>query len=167
MQVKSASHFWLGRSAWKSRSSPRRFTRTGGVHRLDVGDDRALTIILRQTSAPGPGPQPVHSHQPLDAVKAAGEALGQQIVPNPARSIGAVTASEALGDLFQQPFIVELMGAGRPAQPSMEPGARHLQHLAKPSDRPDVAVLRDEGELHVDSLAKNAATFFEASHAPP
>ncbi len=49
--------------------------------------------------------------------------------------------------------------AGRAVEPGMEAGTRYLKSIAQPADRLDMPVLRDEGELHVDALAKNAAAF--------
>jgi hypothetical protein len=48
----------------------------------------------------------------------------------------------------------------------MEARPGHAERFADPRHWPDVAVLRDEGELHVDSLAKKAAAFL-GCHAPP
>lgn len=46
---------------------------------------------------------------------------------------------------------MDLVGAGRTIEPGMEARPRHVQHVAKPADGPDVAVLGDEGEPHVHS----------------
>ena len=54
---------------------PRRFLRTAGSHRLDVGDDRPLAVILRLATAFGSRSQGIAPHQPLDPVKAAGQPL--------------------------------------------------------------------------------------------
>ena len=46
----------------------------------------------------------------------------------------------------------------------METGSGDAQRFALPCHRPDRTVLRDEGELHVASLAKKAAAFLRNSH---
>jgi hypothetical protein len=44
--------------------------------------------------------------------------------------------------------------ARQSCQPSIEPTSRGTECPAQPSRRPDPPVLRDEGELHIDSFAK-------------
>lgn len=61
-------------------------------------------------------------------------------------------------------LIVHSPFTGWPVEPSMEAGTRYLKSIAHPTDRPDMPVLHDEGELHVDSLAKNAAAFLRNTH---
>ena len=47
----------------------------------------------------------------------------------------------------------------------MEARSGDAQRFALPCHRPYRAVLRDEGELHVASLAKKAAAFFRMSRS--
>ena len=51
-------------------------------------------------------------------------------------------------------FVGSAAPAARPLQPSIEATARDTERPAYPIRRPDSPVLRDEGELHVDFLAK-------------
>ena len=96
----------------------------------------------------------VQPHEALDAMQAAGQPFGQDVVPDAAarRRSGRFPGSSC--DLRRQPLVHERMGAERPGQPGMEARSRHIERLAKPAHRPDVAVLRDEGEPHRASLAK-------------
>ena len=48
----------------------------------------------------------------------------------------------------------ETARAARPGQPRIEATPRDTERPAQPPRRPDHPVLRDEGELHVDSFAK-------------
>jgi hypothetical protein len=50
-------------------------------------------------------------------------------------------------------------------EPSVEARARDAQCRAQPRQRPDRPVPRDEGELHVASLAEHAAAFFRMSRS--
>lgn len=60
---------------------------------------------------------------------------------------------------------MDLAGAGRAVEPSIEAGTHNIQHVTQLADRPDVAVFGDEGEPHFASRAKKAAAFFKMSRS--
>jgi hypothetical protein len=68
--VKSATHSWLGRSAWNCR-----FTRSSGHGALASG-----TVV--RTDLPSYTAQPGHPHQPLDGAARNLQALAQQLAPD-------------------------------------------------------------------------------------
>src|SRR5690606_13621217 len=115
---------------------------------------RSLANVLRQPTATRPGTQPVLPHEPLDTMKAAGEALSQHVVPDAASTIGAVAALEAAIDLRHQHFVLLSASTGATVEPGMEARAGDVQRTAQPCHRPDRTVPRDESEPHVTSLAK-------------
>src|SRR5690606_20245726 len=125
----------------------------------------SLTGVLWQSPAARPGTQPVLLHEPFDTMKAAGETLGQHVVPDTASSVGSVAALEAAIDRRHQNLIVPGASAGAAVEPGMEARAGDIQRLAQPCHRPDVPVLRDESEPHIASLAKKAAAFFRMSRS--
>ena len=98
--------------------------------------------------------KPLGPHQSLDPMQAAGHALGQQVVPHAPGSIGAITPDEAGPHLGRERLIGSAAPAARSLQPGIEPAARDTERPAYPIRRPNPPVLRDEGELHVDSFAK-------------
>lgn len=57
--------------------------------------DLAITIVLRHTTPARPCTQGLQSHQTLDPVQTAIDTLGQQITPDPPRSIGPIACHEA------------------------------------------------------------------------
>ena len=114
----------------------------------------ALPGILGQASPAGPGPQPLLMHQPLDTVQPGIQAFGQNIMPDPTGAIGAVRAGKARTDPSQQDVIVQSPLAGRAVEPGMKTRPRDTERPAYPRYRPDHSVLRNEPELHIESLAK-------------
>ena len=142
--MKSAIHFWFGRSRLELPvQNVRRY-----------GCDLAIAFVLRQTPAPWPRPQGLQAHQPLDPVQTAFDPLRQQVVPDPPRPIGPIALQEARSHPASQFLIAARPSARRSCQPGIEATARDTERPAQPSRRPDPPVLRDEGELHVDSFAK-------------
>src|SRR3954447_21050335 len=103
---------------------------------------------------PGACPQGLRTHQALDLVQAAGDALRQDIAPDATSAIGSVAGLEARIDLGANQFVIPRALARRAGQPGMESRARDIQRFAKPCHRPDRAVPRDESEPHIASLAK-------------
>src|ERR1035437_7174327 len=91
--------------------------------------------------------------------------LRNQIVPYAPGAIGPITREEAGANLRAQLFIVLTAPTARSCQPGIEPAPRDTERPAQPSRRPDHPVLRDEGELHVDSFAKYAAACLRMSRS--
>jgi hypothetical protein len=119
-----------------------------------VGDGAAHALILGQAPAPGPGTQALQAHQPLNSVQPAVLILGQHVVPHAACAIGAVAADEALTHLGAQHFVGLAAATRRPYQPRVEATARDTERLAQQVHWPRPSVLRNELELHSESLAK-------------
>lgn len=67
---------------------------------------RSRLSVLRHPAAARPGSQTALAHEPLDAVQAAGEALGQHVVPNPPGTVGPVAALETPGDDAEKLLVV-------------------------------------------------------------
>jgi len=63
-----------------------------------TGNDRAFPLILGQSTATGPGPQPLRLHEPFDPMQAIGAAFGKQVMPETAGTVGAIAASMARPD---------------------------------------------------------------------
>ena len=95
-----------------------------------VGDDRPLAVVLRLATASGPRPQGIAPHQPFDPVKAAGQAFFKNIAPHAAGAIGPVAGLETRLDCRDELGVLDLAGAGRAIEPSMETRPRNLQNLA-------------------------------------
>ncbi len=81
-------------------------------------------------------------------------AFGQKIVPDPPGTICPIAGNEAGAHLGAKYLVAACTSAGHATQPGMEPTARHTERFAKPRYRPDPSMLRDEPELHIESLAK-------------
>src|ERR1700686_4743430 len=92
-------------------------------------------------------------------------AFRQQVVPHPPGAIGSIAGEEAGANLRAQLLIAPGWLTSRPGPPGIEPPPRDPERPAQPFRRPDPPVLRDEGELHVDSFAKYAAAFFRMSRS--
>src|SRR5262249_52837637 len=80
---------------------------------------------------------------------------------NVARSAHRTDEAVIYAELFVTPAAL----TARSCQPGIEPASRHTERLAQPTLRPDPPVLRNETELHFDSFAKYAATFFIMSRS--
>lgn len=119
-----------------------------------AGDDRAFALILRQTAPAWPCPQTLCAHQPLDPVQAASIALGQQVVPDTPGAIGAEARDMARPDPGTKLLVASRPPRWRAGEPGMEAAARDPESPADPRYRPDISVLRDEGEPHRESFAK-------------
>ena len=115
---------------------------------------RPLTLLLRQTPSARPCPQGVLAHDPLDAGQPARDALGQHVAPDAPCTVSAVAGHDARAGLAQDHSVVPCALAGLAGQPCMEAGARDTQRRTHPGDRPDGAMLCNEGERHIASLAK-------------
>ena len=74
--------------------------------------------------------------------------------PHPPGAVGSVARKEACANLRTQLFIFPAALTARSCQPGIEPTPRDTERPAQPIRRPDPPVLRNEGELHVDSFAK-------------
>ena len=88
------------------------------------------------------------------AVQAAGDAIGQHIMPDAACPVSAITAHKAGPDLGADLFVASGSRARRSGQPGMEATARDSECPANPRCRPYRSVLRNEPELQIESLAK-------------
>lgn len=71
-----------------------------------AGDDRPFALILGQPATTGSCPQPLGLHEPFDPMQAAGDAFGEQVMPDTAGTIGAVAANMAGPDPCTDHFIV-------------------------------------------------------------
>ena len=100
-----------------------------------------------------------------DPVKPAGQAIFKDIPPDAARAIGPVASLEARLDRCDELGVVDLAGAGRAVEPGVEARTRDFQHLAEPTDRPDMSMSDNEGEPHIASHAKKAAAFLRMSRS--
>ena len=79
-------------------------------------------------------------------VKPACQRLFQDIAPDAARAIGPVAGLEACLNRHHHLGVMDLAGAGRTIEPGVKAGPRHIQRFVQPTDGPDEAVIRDEGE---------------------
>src|ERR1700694_2502766 len=91
--------------------------------------------------------------------------FGENVVPHPPGAVGTIAGEEAGANLRAQLFVTPAAPTARSCQPGIEPTPRDTERPAQPPRRPDPPVLRDEGELHVDSFAKYAAAFFRTSRS--
>src|SRR3546814_13456808 len=80
--------------------------------------------------------------------------LFRSIVPDTARTIGAIASYMAGTDLRTDHLVVAGTLRRRTDQPGMEAASRDTERPAHPRHRPDTSVLRDELEPHIESLAK-------------
>jgi hypothetical protein len=78
----------------------------------------------------------------------------QNIPPDPAGAIGAITVEETLADLLTDRLVTQAATAARACQLCIEPTAGDTERPAHHPYWPGPSVLRHEAELHVDSLAK-------------
>ena len=85
---------------------------------------------------------------------AAGDPVGQEIVPDTPGAIGPVAGQEAGSHPRQQLVVGSRSGTRRPGPPGIEACPRDPERLAQPFRRPDSSVGRDEGEFHSASFAK-------------
>jgi hypothetical protein len=74
--------------------------------------------------------------------------------PHPPGAIGSIARKEAGANLRAHLLIASATSTARPCQPGIEPTPRDTERPAQPFRRPDPPVLRNEGELHIDSFAK-------------
>jgi hypothetical protein len=122
-----------------------------------VGSDGGglpLTQIGRQPTPSRARSQSLVPHQPLDPMQSTRHTLGKQVVPHAPGAIGPVAGEEAAANLCAQLFVAPAALTARSRQPGIEPTSRDTERPAQPIRRPNPSVLRDEGELHVDSFAK-------------
>ena len=77
-----------------------------------------------------------------------------QLVPYSPGAVGPIAGKEARSNLGAELFIAPAAPTARSCQPGIEPTPRDTERPAQPIRRPDPPVLRNEGELHVDSFAK-------------
>lgn len=119
-----------------------------------VGNGATSANVFGQPPATRPGAQGLLTHQPLDTVQSTAMAQGQYVVPDPARSVGAITAHKALTNMRSQYLVFPAASASGPHQPGIEAASRDTERLAHQIDRPGHPVLRHKLELHSESLAK-------------
>ena len=74
-------------------------------------------------------------------------------------AIGAIAGLEAPIDRLHELCVMSRALAEWPSEPRVETGSGDTQNPAHPADRPDMPMLRNEGESHVASRAKYAAAF--------
>src|ERR1700748_1215150 len=98
-------------------------------------------------------------------MQTAGDAFCKHVMPHPPGAVGSIAGNEAGPDLGAQLFIAATALTARSPQPGIEATPRDTERPAQPIRRPDPPVLRNETELHVDSLAKQAAAFFRMSRS--
>ena len=93
---------------------------------------------------------------PQQAFPGQGQMKAEQleIAPDAPGSIGPIAADEARSNLGAEFFIAAAASAARSLQPGVQSSARDTERPAHPVHGPDPPVLRNEGELHVDSFAK-------------
>ena len=115
---------------------------------------RTFAIVLWQSAPARPRPQRLSAHQAFDLVQTARKACFQHVAPDPTCAIGACACHEARPYRRHDRFVLSRARAEAAFQPSMEARPRYAERFAKPCHRPDGTVLRNEAELHVDSLAK-------------
>src|SRR5207237_10691162 len=89
--------------------------------------------------------------------------FGEQVVPHPPGAIGSIAGEETGANLRAQLLIAPAAPTARSCQPGIEATPRDTERPAQPFRRPNPPVLRDEGELHIDSFANYAAAFFSIS----
>ncbi len=111
-----------------------------------TGGDRTLTMILGKPAPPRHCSQTLRAHEPFDPVQAAGFPIGQQVVPDTARTIDAIASYMAGTDLRTDHLVVAGTLRRRADQPGMEAASRNSERRALPCHRPDPSVLRDELE---------------------
>src|ERR1700722_3716615 len=115
---------------------------------------RTFAVVFRQGPPAWPRPQRLSAHQTFDLVQAARKACLQHVAPDPTRAIGAGARHKARPYRWHDRVILLRARARAAFQPGMEARPRYAERFAKPCHRPDGTVLRNEAELHVDSLAK-------------
>jgi hypothetical protein len=118
------------------------------------GGDLPLPQIGRQSTPSRARFKGLQPHQSFDPVQPARYPFGEQVVPHPPGAIGPIAAQEARANLRSKLFIASAALTARPCQPGIEPTPRDTERPAHPIHGPDSPVLRNEGELHVDSFAK-------------
>jgi hypothetical protein len=123
-------------------------------HVRSNGGGLPLTQIGRQPTPARTRFEGLQPHQSLDPVQSARDAVGGKITPNPPGAVGAVAANKAGAHLGAEFIIAAAAPTARPCQPGIEAAPRDTERPAHPIRRPDPPVLRNEGELHVDSFAK-------------
>src|SRR6201999_2748159 len=123
-------------------------------HVRSDGGGLPLTHIGRQPTPARARFKPLLPYQSLDPVQSTSGAFRKHVVPHPPGAIGSIAAQEAGTRLRAQFLVAPAALAARPRQPRMEAAPRDTERPAQPPRRPDPPVLRDEGELHVDSFAK-------------
>lgn len=87
-------------------------------------------------------------------MQAAGDTFGEQVVPDTAGTVGAVTANMAGFDPGADHLAIASMLRRRSGEPGMKPASRDTERPAHPCHRSYPSVLRDEGEPHFESSAK-------------
>lgn len=100
-------------------------------------------------------------------MQAAGDTFDKQVVLDTAGTVGAVTANMAGSDLGADHLVIASTLRRRLDEPGMKAASRDTERSAHPCHRPDPSVLRDEGEPHIESFAKQAAASYFECRAPP
>ncbi len=136
-----------------------------------VGRDR---IAMTAVSGPGPTWQGGQSakarppHQPLNAAASDAAAVAPKDGVHPRRAVGPAALGVDQPDVFQQRPVGRSPPALGPSSPRVVATGRQPQDLAHHPNRPDLAMLIDEPELHREAAPKMSAAFMEwpAPHLP-
>src|SRR5579862_396318 len=84
---------------------------------------------------------------------------------NPGRTVSAAALGTDQADILQQCPVVAGAAALRSRSPSVIAADRQAQGLAHHPDRPDIAMLIDEPELHRVADPKMSTAFFRISRS--
>ncbi|MFT4936714.1 MAG: hypothetical protein ACI9LT_003434 [Pseudoalteromonas distincta] len=129
-----------------------------------VGRDR---IAMTAVCGPGPTWQGGQSakarppHQPLNAAASDAAAVPPKDGVHPRRAVGPAALGVDQPDVFQQRPVGRSPPALGPSSPRVVATGRQSQNLAHHPNRPDLAMLIDEPELHREAAPKMSAAFME------
>jgi len=123
-------------------------------HIRSDGGSLPFTQIGGQATPSRMRSESLQPHQSLYPMQPARHSIRQHVVPPAPGAISPVSRQEAGANLRTQFIIAPTALTARSGQPSIKATSRDTERPAQPSRRPDHPVLRDEGELRVDSFAK-------------
>src|SRR5215469_11958650 len=104
-------------------------------------------------------------HQPLDPGTTNSAAAAAQHGVYPRRAVGAAAFAMDRPNIVEQYPIGGGTRAFDPRAPGIVAADRQTQRRAHHSDRPEVAMLIDEPELHREAAPKMSAAFFRISRS--
>src|SRR5450631_430372 len=146
-------HFWFGAVASKSRS--RTFGARICVLRVRRHHSKPPSLVALQT---------VLAHHPCNALVIDWTALRlADLRRHPTPAISSSLFALRVPNLLDQLFVLQRALRGRALVLLMESAAQHRQQLAHHRRRIDLSMLFNPRVLHIDSLAKYAAAFFNIS----